>query len=302
MTIWIAILLSILGTTCMDSGLVLWKKAAVNLPKIQLGFNPQTLWAFLTSRLWMLGFGIVITGWSLYLIAVANAPISIIQPALGFGLVILALFSVFYLKEQVKPREWVAVAMMILGIALLGLSTDPSEAEQVALQGYLLLMVSIVVGLIILLFILLQKYLVPNMNLEVVLGIATGLVMGLAALYTKAFFNCLDGGDSLLAFAFFLPLVIAANFVGIAIMQSGFQRGKALIVVSLSAVINKIVAIIGAMISMGEHLPEDPLLATGRIFAFVFILFGTVLLARFGGEGKPDNQDNKEKEVKNVKF
>ncbi|UCD86054.1 MAG: hypothetical protein JSU92_07635 [Deltaproteobacteria bacterium] len=289
MSIWIAILLSIIGTTCMNSGLVLWKKAAVNLPKVQLGFNPQTLLAFLTSGTWMLGFGIVIIGWILYLIAVANAPISIIQPAIGFGLVILALFSVFYLKEDVKLREWVAVAMMILGIALLGLSADPSEAEHVTLHGYLLLIVSIAVSLTILLFILLQKYFIQNMNLEVVLGIATGLVMGLAALYTKALFNCLDGGDSLLAFAFFLPLVIASNFLGITIMQSGFQRGKALIVVSLSAVINKIVAIIGGMVSMGEHLPEDPLLATGRILAFVFILFGTGLLARFGGEGKVDS-------------
>ncbi len=289
MSIWIAILLSIIGTTCMNSGLVLWKKAAVNLPEVKLGFSPKTIWAFMTSGLWMLGFGIVIAGWVLYLIAVANAPISIIQPAIGFGLVILALFSVFYLKEEVKPREWVAVAMMILGIALLGLSADPSESEQVTLHGDLLLMVSIAVGLIILLFILLQKYFIQNMNLEVVLGIATGLVMGLAALYTKALFNCLDTGEPWLAYALFLPLVIAANFVGISIMQGGFQRGKALIIASLSAVINKIVAIIGGMVSMGEHLPEEPLLAVGRILAFIFILFGTGLLARFGGEGKVDS-------------
>jgi hypothetical protein len=77
--------------------------------------------------------------------------------------------------------------------------------------------------------------------------------------------------------------VFAANIVGLGVMQSGFQRGKALVVVSLEAVINKVVAILGGMIALAEFLPEDPTRSGMRIAAFILILFGTSALARFGG-------------------
>ena len=54
-------------------------------------------------------------------------------------------------------------------------------------------------------------------------------------------------------------------------------------VVSIEAVINKVVAIIGGMLALGETLPEDPVRSAMRIAAFVLILFGTGALARFGG-------------------
>jgi hypothetical protein len=67
-------------------------------------------------------------------------------------------------------------------------------------------------------------------------------------------------------------------------VQSGFQHGKALIVVSVLAVTNKVVAIVGGMAVLAESLPEDPIKAAVRIAAFIMILFGTAALARFGGD------------------
>ena len=51
----------------------------------------------------------------------------------------------------------------------------------------------------------------------------------------------------------------------------------------MEAVINKVVAIIGGMVALDEMLPEDPVKSAMRITAFIFILFGTAALARFGG-------------------
>ncbi len=68
------------------------------------------------------------------------------------------------------------------------------------------------------------------------------------------------------------------------VVQSGFQHGKALIVVSVLAVTNKVVAIAGGMAVLSEYLPEDPVEAAIRIGSFVLLLFGTSALARFGGD------------------
>jgi hypothetical protein len=116
------------------------------------------------------------------------------------------------------------------------------------------------------------------------LGLFSGLFIGLGAVYTKAMFTFVDNEQKVIGFGICLPVLIVANIVGMAVMQSGFQHGKALVVVSLEAVINKVVAILGGMIALGEGLPEDLNKAGMRITAFVLILFGTAVLSRFGGK------------------
>ena len=81
----------------------------------------------------------------------------------------------------------------------------------------------------------------------------------------------------------FLPLVLAANIGGIWVQQAGFQHGRALIVVAMNAVTNKVVTIIGGMMTLGEFLPGDANLAAARLAGFVTILAGTAILTRFGG-------------------
>jgi hypothetical protein len=68
------------------------------------------------------------------------------------------------------------------------------------------------------------------------------------------------------------------------VQQAGFQHGRALIVVAMNAVTNKVVTIVGGMATLGEVLPQEAALAAARVVGFVAILVGTVVLARFGGE------------------
>ena len=75
----------------------------------------------------------------------------------------------------------------------------------------------------------------------------------------------------------------AANIGGIWVQQAGFQHGRALIVVAMNAVTNKVVTIIGGMMTLGELLPGDANLAAARLAGFVTILAGTAILTRFGG-------------------
>jgi hypothetical protein len=117
---------------------------------------------------------------------------------------------------------------------------------------------------------------------DVLLGIFSGLLIGLAALYIKAMFTFIKEEQELIAFGICLPAVIVLNVVGVTVMQSGFQHGKALVVVSLESVLNKVVAILGGMLVLAETLPPEPLKAGLRILAFILILFGSAALARFG--------------------
>jgi len=283
-SIWAAITLSVVATCCYQVGMVMQKVAADRMPRLGLTLRQWEVYgAFLRSPTWLGGLGVTIAGWAFFLKAIANAPVSIVQPVLGFGLAVLAVFSVVFLHERLRPSEWVGVALMLAGIVLLGVSGSGEaprggDVSQAALFGVSLALLATLAGAIPLGR---SGRAVP---LPVVLGFGAGVLIGLAALYTKGFFLSLDAGLPWLAWLVFLPLMTLGNLGGVWVQQAGFQQGRALIVVAMNAVTNKVVTILGGMAILGELLPEDPRLAAARVVGFLTILVGSVVLARFGGE------------------
>jgi len=286
-SIWSAIALSVLATSCYQVGLVLQKIAADRLPRLGLGRDRRGAWrAFFRSPIWLVGTGITIVGWIAFLKAVANAPVSIVQPVLGFGLALLALFSVVVLHERLRPIEWAGIAMMLAGLVLLGVSASGEPSTASLAPGRLAAVSVVFLGLLAAAVPVGRAGALPP---PILLGFGAGTLIGLAALYTKGLFLSLESGFPLLAWLVFAPLMVGANLGGVGIQQAGFQQGRALIVVAMNAVTNKFVTIVGGMMTLGELLPVEPALAAARIAGFLAILAGTIVLARFGGEELADD-------------
>ncbi len=284
MSIWAAIALSVAATCCYQVGMVMQKIAADRMPRLEFTLRQWEVYgAFLRSPTWLGGLGVTVAGWALFLKAIANAPVSIVQPVLGFGLAVLALFSVVFLHERLRTSEWAGVALMVAGIVLLGISgsAEAAGAADVSHSALLVVSVALLAALAGAVPVGRAGRTVP---LPVLLGFAAGVLIGLAALYTKGLFLSLEAGLPWLAWLVFLPLMTVANLGGMWVQQAGFQQGRALIVVAMNAVTNKIVSILGGMAILRELLPEQPSLAAARVAGFVTILVGTVVLARFGGE------------------
>jgi len=281
-SIWSAIALSLVATSCYQLGAVMQKLGADRMPRIEFQLRQRdVVRAFLRSPVWLGGIAITTAGWTLFLKAIANAPVSIVQPVLGFGLCLLAVFSVVILKERLRPLEWFGVALVTGGIVLLGISgahegTRATSVSTGALLAISLAMVALLAGAVR----LAQAGL--GIPLPVVIGCAAGVLIGLGALYAKGFFLSLEVGSARLAWLVFLPLTLVVNLGGLWVQQAGFQHGRALIVVAMNAVTNKIVTIAGGMATLGEILPADASLAAARVAGFTFVLVGTAVLARFG--------------------
>jgi drug/metabolite transporter (DMT)-like permease len=283
-SIWTAIALSVLATCCYQVGMVMQKIAADRMPRLGLTLRQKEVYgAFFRSPTWVGGFAITTAGWLFFLKAIANAPVSIVQPVLGFGLALRALFSVVFLHERLRATEWGGIACMMAGIVLLGLSGagEAHAAGGVSLPALLAVSIVLLAAL---------AGAVPlgrsgrGVPLPVVLGFGAGVLIGLGALYTKGLFLSLEAGLPWLAWLVFLPFTLVANITAIWVQQAGFQQGRALIVVAMNAVTNKVVSIVGGMAILGELLPAEPGLAMARVVGFVAIIAGTVVLARFGGE------------------
>jgi drug/metabolite transporter (DMT)-like permease len=281
---WVGILIAFVSTAIMNFGLALQKRGAISLPRIGEAKALEAAKAFFTNWTWLTGLAGLVAGWGLYLVATNIARISLVQPALGSGLLVLAVFSIFYLHERIKAIEWASLFCMIAGMLLLGLSATEEAPKDLPQWSPLLIVTGIILVLSIIAYILGKRGMLAGFRTDSLLGIVCGLFIGLAALFTRSMMLFAEADKDLIAFGICLPVMLASNIIGMIIMQSGFQHGKALVVVGLEAVINKIVAIVGGMVALSEALPKEPAQAAMQVAAFVLILFATAFLSRFGGE------------------
>jgi drug/metabolite transporter (DMT)-like permease len=77
---------------------------------------------------WALAIALGLAGFALQVLALRHAPVSLVQPLLASGLLVLLAFSVVILHERVGRRELAAVAAIIVGVAAIALA-DPARGR-----------------------------------------------------------------------------------------------------------------------------------------------------------------------------
>lgn len=284
-SIHVAIALSVVAAVGFNIAAALQKSAAVRLPKLSFPPDRKAIRAFLSNRPWMRAFLLSAISEGCFLAAAANAPISLLQPILGTGLVVLAGFSVFYLKERLSTGEWIGVFTLIVGLAILGASAERGEVRDLEAVSWNRL-IGLTVFLLALIFAAkkVQDRRPGRFSVELVVGAASGMMIGIGALFTRVTLLEFKAGNLLLGTPL-LFVTLASMLSGVFTQQGGFQRGRAMTVTALLAVLNKVIAIFGGMFALGEVLPEDEVKQSLRLTGLVALLAGTVLLARFGKPG-----------------
>src|SRR4051794_12271307 len=71
---------------------------------------------------WVAGTVIAVAGWPLQLLAYALAPVTLVQPCLALGLVLLLAAGGRALREPIGPPQWAAAGAVVAGVVALGLS------------------------------------------------------------------------------------------------------------------------------------------------------------------------------------
>jgi len=125
-------ILAAAGAGAFIDGAVAFQAVEAKLVGRQHGLRLSMMFQLLRRPQWLLATGGQVVGAGLQVLALTLAPLTVVQPTLAVGLIVLLLIGSHRLGEHVGTRRWLAVVGMIGGITMLALSAPGrSTAEPV---------------------------------------------------------------------------------------------------------------------------------------------------------------------------
>jgi hypothetical protein len=273
----LALAITVVSACCLNAGYLLEHSVASKAPALSLRRPIASLRSLLGNRRWLAGLGAEAGGWILYVVALALAPLSLVQATAAGGIGILAVMVSRFTHVPLSMRERVGAGVSVVGLALLGVSLLGEHGEGSA-GGYLWVAVWLIAsaaaaGACVWL-------LARVIGGGPAWGIAAGILFAAGDVSTKM---AVTGGRENIAF---LVCLIVFYGVGTVLLQAGFQKGSALTTAGLATLLTNALPIAAGMTVFGEPLPAGWIGAV-RIAAFAAVVAGAVLLAT---RAKPTKQ------------
>jgi len=273
----LGLLAALASALALNWGFFAQHGAAASLPPLGLRAPLRSLRSLFTNRRWVVGFLVGLVGWAFYVVALALAPLSLVQATSAGGIGILALLVRFRGKERLARGETLGVALAVTGLVLLGASLaggTPASTRPTEVAVGAWLAGSIVVALAA------AGPAALRLAAGAGLGIASGVLYAAGDVATKA----VTGGILV-----FVPAILVAHGLAFVCLQLGFQRGRALATAGLSTLVTNALPIVAGVLLFAEHLPGGTLGAL-RGAAFVLVTVGGALLARRSAPGDTVSQ------------
>lgn len=283
MQIALALLLTIVSTCAFDLGYLLQHEVAASVPRLSLRRPVASARSLLVEPRWLIGSGLQVGGFVLYVVALALAPLSLVQATAAGGIGILAIMVSRITHVALTRLEQVGAAVSVLGLALLGVSVLSSHAEG---RGATYAWVAIWLGASALGAILCIRLPIRAIGRAPALGIASGILFAAGDVATKM---AVSGGLQNVAF---LICLIGFYGAGTVVLQAAFQRGGALTTAGLSTLLTNALPIAAGMVLFHEPLPSGWIGAV-RVAAFAAVVTGAVLLAARSKQTEPGHPAQK---------
>jgi multidrug transporter EmrE-like cation transporter len=285
--------LALLATTAYSVGLIQEKRALGRMPALDARRIPRLVASLLADPGWLAGFALMLTGLACQVIVLSYEPVSVVQPVLSFGVVLVLVLSRLILRERLGAAELWCVSAMAVCVILLAASTGGAGtgAGHHASPGWLaaIMIPSVVIGL-----------LVAGTGLGarsgrhrpaatgVRYGIGTGLLYGAATLSLKALSGILTGYRTAASIGIgivsspYLYVLAGCLLAAMLLFQVALQSCRASILIPVSTATSSAYVLIAGTWLFHEHLPASPDKLGLRLAAIATAGFVLVMLSRQG--------------------
>jgi hypothetical protein len=264
-----ALLLALAATALTNVAYLREHDAAAALPTLSLRRPLHSAQVLLTDRSWLFGFALESGGFALYVVALALAPLTLVQSVSAGGIGILAFVSARMGKRRLERHELAGVLISMLGLLALAISLAAGSGEGTGGEtGEILLWLGATAAGAVVALALGRKF----GALAVAEGIAGGLFFSIGDISIKV----ATQGGARTAFAIGAIVGYAA---GTGFLQLGYQKGGALTVAGLATLLTNALPIAAGSVVLGEPVPSG-IYGALRIVAFAAVVAGAILLAR----------------------
>jgi drug/metabolite transporter (DMT)-like permease len=265
----VGLTLALASTTLISLAYLRQHGAAAGLPALSLRRPLRSAKLLLSSRAWLVGFGMETVGFGLYVLALALAELALVQSVAAGGVGILAVASARFAHRRLTRRERIGSTLAVTGLVFLAVSLTGGQQESAeGSLGEIALWLGATVGVAVLVLTSRRAFLRHG----VAYGIAGGLFFAAGDICTKL---ATAGGARVL---FVLPL-IGGYLLGTSLLQIGYQSGAALTVAGIATLLTNAVPIAAGTVLLHEPVPTGAL-GVLRVLAFATVTAGAILLAR----------------------
>ncbi len=277
-TLALYLFVALVASCLFALGLLMMKSRAYRLPVAKGAGTLRAIAAWIRDPVWSAGLVVQTVGYALNIAALSVAPISMVSVMMQGGIALFVLSAVMFLGERARPREWAGIAITVIGMAILGASLSAGET-QTPTDDHAMILISII--LLVVGFLPLRIARLQDNGVGA--AISSGVIFGLASLYTKAMTDNYTMRSTIevvyrIVTNQYVYGVIVGNIVGMVALQNSFFSARGIIAMPLSSALSNIVPIAGGMIVFGEGLPSESTAATMRVVAFILTVLGSALL------------------------
>ncbi len=233
------------------------------------------------SRAFATGWGLAAVAWIVHVAALSMAPISLVQAVLAGGAVTLAVMSRRLFGDAVERRQWLALLLGGMGLALLAVTvprfsdshSDFALAPILGFEGGLgLLAVALVLG---------HRSERFAARRGILLAALAGTLFALAGVAIKG----LTGAEGIAApaVAVWVAVVVACGALAQYAAVAALQRGGAIETIGLMGVVANATQIAGGVLVFGDPLSADPAGIVLQVSAFAMVCLSALLLPAQSG-------------------
>jgi drug/metabolite transporter (DMT)-like permease len=230
--------------------------------------------ALVTDRTWLAGIASAGASYGFQAVALAFGPLVLVQPLVVSELLFAVPVSVRIRGLRLRPRDWGAVAAVVVGLAVGIVAADPQQGQPIqpiASWAPALVAVAVVVGLC-----LLVARVVEGPPMASAYAVAGACTMGLqSALYAATI--ALIKKEQLALFATWEPYaLIIASLIGAFLIQNAFQSGPLAASTPVIDATLPLVAIGFGVGLFGEQIRTSFLGLAGATVGLLLVLGGIV--------------------------
>jgi drug/metabolite transporter (DMT)-like permease len=263
---------AVLAATLYNGGIALQALEARETPPSR-ALRPSLLAGLALRRRWLVGTLLVTAGWGFQAAALLVTPLTVVQPILAVGLVLLLVVGTRILHERVGAREIAAVASICAGLVALTLAAPEHTLTRASGEA-------VAVALVALGSAALLPYLLSGLGRRpgVSVVFSAGLVYAWCGITTKLVADAAGRGEWGVAVLWVLATAVAAG-VGLLSEMTALQTRPATGVAPVVLVVDIVAAVAFAGALVGERWDATPLGGAVLLGGVVLLTGGAAVLA-----------------------